>query len=533
MTDLSVTPDRPLNRATLPAMLDDRTATGSDRPLLVVGERSFTAPQVRDRVARAAAALRAEDVQPGDRVLLLAGNRLELLELILGCAWAGAVAVPVNTAWKGQQLHHALANSGARLLAGESELAARLSDLPDVAELENIWIMDSDPPAGLPVPASRMPDYVNTARAEPPYAARPGETAVILYTSGTTGVSKGVLCPHAQFYWWGFNVSRQLEITPEDVLYTCLPLFHTNALNAFSQALVSGATYVLGERFSASRYWGEVAARGATVGYLLGAMVSILAGRPPSENDRAHRLRAALSPATPASLLAEFRSRFGVTLLDGWGSTETNAVFANSPAEQRPGYCGRLQPGFEARVVDELGAEVPPSVPGELLIRSTQPYAFATGYHRMPDKTVEAWADLWFHTGDRVVLEEDGWMRFVDRIKDVIRRRGENISSAEVEDVLRQHPQVRDAAVWAVDSELGEDDVMAGLIFETGVTPAYPEIVRFCESRLAYFAIPRYFVSLDEFPVTENGKVRKAALRSLGAAAAEWDLEAAGYRLQR
>lgn len=533
MTDSPATADRPLSRATLPAMLADRAAAGADRPLLVADGRSFTATQVRDRVARAAAALRAQGVQPGDRVLLFSGNRLELLDLILGCAWAGAIAAPVNTAWKGQQLHHALANSGARLLASEAELAARLSDLPDVAEVQHVWIMDGDAPA-LPVRASRMPDYASEAHpVEPAHPVRPGETAALLYTSGTTGVSKGVLCPHAQFYWWGFNVSAQLGITPVDVLYTCLPLFHTNALNAFSQALVSGATYVLGDRFSASRYWSQAAACGATVGYLLGAMVSILAGRPPSADDRAHRMRIALSPATPASLLAEFRSRFGVTLLDGWGSTETNAVFASTPGGQRPGYCGRLQPGFQARVVDELGAEVPPSVPGELLIRSTQPYALATGYYRMPDKTAEAWTDLWFHTGDRVVVEEDGWMRFVDRIKDVIRRRGENISSAEVEDVLRQHPHVRDAAVWAVDSDLGEDDVMAGLIFEPGTAPAYPDIVRFCESRLAYFAVPRYFVSLDEFPVTENGKVRKADLRRLGSAAAEWDLEAAGYRLRR
>ena len=291
MNDRGHGADRPLDRATVPAMLEDRAGAGPDRPLLIVGERSFTAGQVRDRVARAAGVLRAGDVEPGDRVLILAGNRLETLEMILGCAWAGAVAVPVNTAWKGQQLHHALTNSGARLLIGESELVARLTDLPDLAELRTVWLLDGDGAPGLSVPVSRVPDYMHEAcPVRPAHAARPGETAAILYTSGTTGVSKGVLCPHAQFYWWGRNVGRQLEITPGDVLYTCLPLFHTNALNAFSQALVSGATYVLGERFSASRYWSEVSACGATVGYLLGAMVSILVGRPPSEGDRAHRM---------------------------------------------------------------------------------------------------------------------------------------------------------------------------------------------------------------------------------------------------
>jgi crotonobetaine/carnitine-CoA ligase len=358
----------------------------------------------------------------------------------------------------------------------------------------------------------------------PPAEVAPSDPAAILYTSGTTGVSKGVVCPQAQFWWWGCNVSEQLGLRSDDVLHTCLPLFHTNALNAFSQAVVSGATYVLGGRFSASRFWSEMVESGATVTYLLGAMVGILDSRPPSALDRAHRVRLALSPATPGRLLAPFRERFGVALLDGYGSTETNAVIATRPGEERPGYVGRLQPGFRMRIVDADGADVPPGTPGELLLRSDQPLAFASGYFRMPEATVAAWQDLWFHTGDRVAVEPDGSIRFVDRIKDVIRRRGENISSLEVEEVLREHPAVSDVAVYAVDSELGEDEVMAAVVVKDGHDLDFEQLVEFCRPRLAAYAIPRFLLELDALPLTENGKVRKPELRSRGTDGA-WDRE--------
>lgn len=322
--------------------------------------------------------------------------------------------------------------------------------------------------------------------------------------------------PHGQFYWWGRNVTEQLDITADDVLYTCLPLFHTNALNAFSQALVAGASYIVGPRFSASRFWDDVARSGATFTYLLGAMVSILDSKPAGPSDRAHNVRAALSPATPGRLVDPFRERFGVTLIDGYGSTETNSIMAATRQEQRPGYMGRIQPGFTARVVNEHGIDVVPGEPGELLLRSEQPFAFASGYFRMPEATVQAWNDLWFHTGDRVAIDYDGWVRFVDRIKDVIRRRGENISSVEVEQTLRAHPDIDDAAVFAVESELGEDEVMAAVVVKPGTTLDFDEVTAFCKPRLAYFAIPRFISVHYSLPMTSNGKVSKTSLRELG-----------------
>ncbi|WP_340537840.1 ATP-dependent acyl-CoA ligase [Nocardioides sp. GXZ039] len=498
----------PLREATVPGILRHRAALTPDAPLFRREGLRRTAAQMTDAVARAAGALRARGVQPGDRVAMMAGNRTELLDLILGCGWLGAVAVPMNVAARGTQLHHVLGNCGARLLIIEEEYVEHVDALPPLPHEVRRWVLGEEPAdMGEPVKAAEV---------------RPGDPAAILYTSGTTGVSKGVVCPHAQFYWWGRNVSEQLGLTPDDVLHTCLPLFHTNALNAFSQAVVSGAEYSLGGRFSASRFWSEAIAVEATVTYLLGAMVSILDSRPPGALDRAHRVRIALSPATPARLVEAFGERFGVALLDGYGSTETNAVLATRPGEQRPGFVGRLQPGFSMRVVDEIGAEVPRGVAGELLVRSDQPFAFALGYHEMPDATAEAWRDLWFHTGDRVVLEDDGYVRFVDRIKDVIRRRGENISSVEVEEVIRSHPDVEEVAAYAVDSELGEDEVMVAVVGRGGTALDFAAVVEYCRPRLAAYAIPRFFRQLDALPLTENGKVRKPDLRRDGTAGA-WD----------
>lgn len=519
----------PLAECTIPGMLTRRAAEDPHRPLVRFGEDRRTITETRDHAARSGAMLLDQGVGRGDRVAMMSRNRLELLDLILGCAWIGAIAVPINVAAKGAQLHHILRNSQARVLISESEFADAFADLPDLAAVSDVWYFDNVVAIG-ETRVRALPHVSHSVEAAP---ALPSDTAVILYTSGTTGASKGVMCPHAQFFWWGYNVTTQLEISADDVLHTVLPLFHTNALNAFFQALYCGAEFVLGAKFSASGFWRELASSGATFTYVLGAMISILMSRPESEFDSNHTVTAALAPSTPPALLDAFKERFGVTLIDGYGSTETNSVLAASRSEQRAGYMGTVQPGFFARVVDHAGGEVPSGEAGEMLIRGEQPYAFATGYFGMPDKTVEAWQDLWFHSGDRVVIEADGWVRFVDRMKDVIRRRGENISSVEVEEALRLHPDVADAAVFAVDSDLGEDEVMAAIVLRDGATIDYEKLIAFCEPRLAYFAIPRFLRTLDALPLTENGKVRKAILREAGEEAADWDREAAGYQLRR
>jgi len=509
---------------TLPAMLQRQRANFGDKPLLSTAGTRWTHAQAAGIVARRAGALERAGVQRGDRVALMCGNRVECLEVFLACGWLGAVSVPINTASMGPQIQYFLANSGARLLVIEDALAERLqtADLSQTA-LAAVWIVGEQAADGSSiggVTRVRMPASGDAAEAAD---VQPGDTLAILYTSGTTGPAKGVICPHAQFHWWGANTARILGVSEQDVLCTTLPLFHINALNTFAQAALTGAEVVFASRFSASGFWPAMQACGATVVYLLGAMVPILLAQPAGEGERAHRVRVGLGPGVPAQAGADFRRRTGVQLLEGYGSTETNFVIATRPDAQRTGVMGWLQPGFEARVADTADAALPDGEAGELLLRADEPYAFATGYFNMPDKTVEAWRNLWFHTGDRVVREPDGAFRFIDRMKDAIRRRGENISSYEVEQVLLSHPSVATVAVYPVQSELAEDEVMASLIAQPGSHLDVAELATFCESRLPYFAIPRYIDIVDNLPRTENGKVQKFKLRERGVTATTWD----------
>ena len=513
---------------TLPAMLEQQCRRFPERTLLVAGDTRWRYADALRTAQAMGAVLQAAGLRAGDRVALMCGNRAEFLQAFLGCAWIGAITVPVNTAVRGATLRHILANSGARLFVAEAEGLAALRGLEDRdgLPLERVWRIDAPQEPGtepFPAPGDALVD------AAP---VQPGDTLAILYTSGTTGLSKGVCCPHAQFYWWGRHTAELLELGDGEVLLTTLPLFHTNAMNAFFQALLTGSTLVVEKRFSASGFWAALVRHQATATYVLGAMVPILLSKEATPHDRAHRVRIALAPGVPPRFHAQFSERFGMRLLDGYGSTESNFVIGLD-AEQRPGSMGRIVPGFTARVADEHDEDVPPGTPGELLLRADEPFAFATGYFGMTDKTVEAWRNLWFHTGDRVVRDADGFFTFLDRLKDAIRRRGENISSYEVEQVLLSHPAVAVAAVFPVKSELAEDEVMAAIVPREGAALDPVELVRFCEPRMAYFAVPRYLEFMAALPATENGKVQKFKLRERGITAQTWDREAAGIRLKR
>ncbi|HOB65663.1 ATP-dependent acyl-CoA ligase [Ottowia sp.] len=530
LSQLFAPPDR-----NVPTMLARQAAQYGDRPLLVFGEVRWSYAEARQMAAAYGGALRRAGIAAGDRVALLCSNRPEFMQALLGCAWIGAVAVPINVAARGPQLRHILGNSGARLLVTEGEGLAAVGQLQsDPLPLEQVWLVGGVPAENgvtATLTIHRFPEHPDAA--VDPVSVLPGDTLAILYTSGTTGLSKGVCCPHAQYFWWGVHSAHLLGIGEGEILHTTLPLFHTNALNAFFQALLTGSTLVVEKRFSASAFWDALARHQATVTYVLGAMVPILLAREPGPSDRAHRVRVALAPGVPPQFHDEFTQRFGMQLLEGYGSTETNFVIGATLDEQRAGTMGRVRAGFEARVVDEQDNEVPPGEAGELVLRADEPFSFATGYFGMPDKTVEAWRNLWFHTGDRVIRDETGYFRFVDRLKDAIRRRGENISSYEVEQVLMSHPCIEVAAVYPVRSELAEDEVMAAIVVRKGDRLDEIDLMKFCEPRMAYFAVPRYVEFVQQLPATENGKVQKFKLRERGVTAATWDREAAGYKLAR
>lgn len=545
-----------ISMLTVPAMLDAAAAAHPDRELVRVGGTAWTNADAR-RVARASAAhLRDEyGLRRGDTVVLMTGNRIEFLTILLGAATLGLVTAPINTAAKGEQLRHMLRNSAPSVAFVEPAYAVRVAAASEEAGTGTRTVVVgeqaiAEPAVGDPA-ASRDGAAARTERDGdawrlPSDAASlpadvelddpgigPGDLFVILYTSGTTGVSKGVECPHAQYAWWAHHNIDLLGLEPRDVLLTSLPLFHTNALSTFFQALRSGATAVFQERFSASGWIGSVRDEAATVGYLLGAMVPILLTTPERPDDADNPLERILAPGVPAAAASAFAARFGVELIDGFATTESNFVIGSRAGEGRDGWMGVARPGFHVRVADEHDREVPPGTPGELLLRADHPYAFALGYHGMPEATVTAWRNLWLHTGDRVVRSEDGWFRFLDRMKDVIRRRGENISSYEVEQVLISHDAVEAVAAYPVPSELAEDEVMVSVVVPAGAELRPEDLLDHARGRLAYFAMPRYVDVVSALPLTENGKVRKFVLREQGVTETTWDRDAAGYEVRR
>jgi crotonobetaine/carnitine-CoA ligase len=518
----------PLER-TLPAMLMRQAERHGDKPLVSAGDARWTYAEAAAAAARIAGTLRIAGIGAGDRVAIICSNRIEFLGLLLGCGWLGAVAVPINVASRGPQLQHVLSNSSARLLVMETDYAENLAMLdPSALALEAIWTIGS--PGEL-----RFADIVPVAvppqhEPIPPVPLKPSDLWMILYTSGTTGPSKGVCCPHAQYFWWGVNSAALLEVRSDDTLCTSLPLFHTNAINTFYQALLTGASVCYEKRFSASGFFSALARHRATLTYLLGAMVPILLSRPEAAEEHGHRTRIALAPGVPAQFHAQFTRRTGIRLVEGWGSTETNFVLGTTVEHQKPGLMGPVCEGFEARVVDDQDHEVPEGSAGELIVRADDPFAFSTGYFGASEKTVEAWRNLWFHTGDRVVRQADGYFRFVDRLKDAIRRRGENISAFEVEQVLLSHPAIANAAVFPVPSPLAEDEVMAALVLQSGAQLMPADLIAYCAPRLPYFALPRYLEFMTELPMTENGKVQKYKLRERGITAQTWDGGPQGHK---
>jgi len=543
----------PLPLRTLPHILQTQAQHYGERTLYQCATDRVSYRQAVEAAQGWAAYLQGLGVRAGDRVALMAANRIEFLRVFFGCAWLGAICVPINTASKGAQLTHVLHNCAAQLLVLEDCHAERLHGLDISAlALQRVLVLGDDRAAVCGRLSHEQPalqwrsvdvDHPNTVPCasttntpNSPAPVRPNDTLAILYTSGTTGPSKGVCCPHAQFFWWGLNTAQLLELGEGEVLYSCLPLFHINALCTVVQALLTGSTFIIGQRFSASRFLHELVQHQASATYLLGAMAPMLLARNPTFPPGL-RTRVALAPGVPVQPHREFVQRFGIDLISGFGSTETNFVVGETLADTVPGLMGRVRPGFEARVVDAFDQPVPANAAGELLLRAQEPFAFASGYFGMPEKTVEAWQNLWFHTGDRVVCDEHGRFRFLDRIKDAIRRRGENISAFEVEVVLNSHPDVALCAVFAVPSELGEDEVMAAIVWQTAKAAHdggdFVALLHHCFAHLPYFAVPRYFEAFTQLPTTENGKVQKFKLREHGISSQTWDCSAHGYTVTR
>jgi crotonobetaine/carnitine-CoA ligase len=360
----------------------------------------------------------------------------------------------------------------------------------------------------------------------------------IMYTSGTTGPSKGVISPHSQAHGVGRSLAQNYGYRPDDVLYTCLPLFHGNALwySAYA-ALWADCTLAVSPRFSAGSFWDEIRATGATQFNSLGAMTNILLRAPASPRDREHRVRQAMIVPLSRETYREVSERFGVQVTSLYAMTETFAVtmFTPDDPESKGASAGRPRGLSEIQIVSDEDDPLPTDEVGEICVRPCEPGIMMSGYYKMPEATVRDTRNLWLHTGDRGRLDEDGYLYFVDRKKEAIRRRGENISAYEVEMLVAKHPCVLEVAAVPVASELSEDEVMIYVVCRDGHKVSEEELVRFANRNMAHFMVPRFVHFIDALPKTASEKIEKYKLKTWAEQnrASLWDREAVGLKLER
>jgi crotonobetaine/carnitine-CoA ligase len=486
---------------------------------------------------RVAAGLQSLGLGKDDKVAIEMANRPEFLYLWFGLSKLGAVEVPINTAHRGDLLTYMVDKADCRFMVVESTFLDRVAPvLKDLPKVEKVLVLGEEREA-MPKLEKPVLDYRQVVNNDGRYDEVEvlwSDPFIIMFTSGTTGPSKGSVMPQNYALYMGDIVSDASEYDEKDCLYNALPLFHGNAqVLSTIPALMSGARMVLAERFSASRFWDDIRSYGCTEFNYIGGIIPIIFKADPKPDDADNPLRIMMGGGAPPHIWDAFEQRFGLKLVEGYGMSEIGLPLMNTLKESRKQTCGKSRHDYMVKVVDDNGMEVGPNTPGELLLRTTKPYCMLLEYYKMPDKTVEAWRDLWFHTGDYLYYDEDGYFHFVDRKKDALRRRGENISSYEVEKSITSHPAVLEAAAVAVKSELGEDEVMVCLTLKPGKTLTPEELIAYCEERIAYFMIPRYLRFMDALPKTPTERVQKYQLREEGVTPDTWDREKAGYKLKR
>lgn len=522
----------------LPVFLKEAATTYPDKVAMrsMSGER-LTFAELLVLVERRAAGLAALGVAQGDRVLLLMDNSMDLVVSWFATNLLGAVQVGANTACRGGSLAHIANNCGAQVAIIDARYGDALMDV--AGELTTLGtVVVRGQMSEMPWKAVALGDLDASGGTPPEVEVSYRDPAAILYTSGTTGPAKGVVVPHAHMHTFAAHVVEQLQIDSSDVYYVCLPLFHANA--QFMQVLpclMTGAELVVAEAFSASRWLEDLRDCGATVTSLLGVMAQYIFNRPATAEDGDHRVRRMVTIPMPSVIAEDFERRFNTTCIEAYGMTEICLPLYRPAGEPlRPGSCGKaLDEWFEVAIVDpDTDEPLPDGEVGEIVVRPRYPFTTFLEYHAMPDRTVETWRNLWFHTGDAAYRDADGYYYFMDRLNDRIRRKGENVTAYDIEVALSELPEIAESAVIAKPATEGEDDIKAYLVVSDGAaSPDHLAVLQHCVKRLPHFAVPRYLEFIDELPKTPTGKVLKRTLRAAEPSTEQWDREEAGWTVKR
>ncbi|HYH22528.1 MAG TPA: AMP-binding protein [Azospirillum sp.] len=488
------------------ARLLDGAARHGERPFVLSDQGTVTWGEMAERTLRLSSALAAQGIGPGSHVGLMCSNRPAFLVAWFAIANRGAVTVPVNTGLVGEGLRYTLRQSdSAALVIEDAILEEKRADLGDL--LDGLTVLSfADDDALTALAAGFPPDA--------PFAGDGTEDCTIIYTSGTTGLPKGVLNSHCAYLACGRATAEMLALGPDDRIMVFLPLFHTNPqMYAVMSVLETGAALVLRPRFSVSAFFDDARRFGATGFTYVGTVLAMLTARL-RDPDREHGLRFCIGGGAPAEVWRLVEERYGITVHELYGMTEIGGwVTGNSLARSRFGTCGPARADMEVRVVDPHDRPVPPGERGEIVVRPREPFVILSGYYRNPEATLAASRNLWFHTGDSGSFDADGFLSFHGRLKEIIRRGGENISPVAVEVALLDHPDVEDAAVVGVPDPIFGEEVKAVLVVRRPIDPA--AVPAFLRGRLPDFMLPRYVQFVDRIPKTETQKIQRHVLLRL------------------
>jgi carnitine-CoA ligase len=512
---------------TLDRLVSARAECDPDRPFVRLRGSDLTYGAAEARASALAANLRACGVEAGQHVAIMLGNCEEFVLTFLAVARLGAVLVPINTRARGALLVHQLTLTPAAVLVIDGALLSLLDDhRADLAQYRTVLTCGDDP-ARCSLAARVQPfDDAPVLGGSGPLESEADEArpAIILFTSGTTGRSKGCVLSHRYLIRQGQLLIENLGLRPDDVLYCPFPLYHADAVSyTLLPALLMGATAALGTRFSVTGFWDEIRYFGATVFDFMGATLTMVYNLPASPADRDNPVRLAWGVPVP-DFAPDFESRFGLEIVELYGSTDVGIpLFRPLDRARRTGSCGLPVSAYELRLMNSNGFEVGVGEVGEIVVRPNEPHLIAEGYFGMPEETLHSRQNLWFHTGDLARQDRDGWFYFVGRNTDTIRRRGENISAFEIEEVLRTHSDVVDVAAYGVPSELTEDDVMVCVVTRSDRSPKPAALAAYCADRMADYMVPRYIDFIDHLPMTPTEKVEKFRLVERGITATTWD----------
>lgn len=529
------------DRRTLGDVVREGALRWGDRTAFVVDDVAVSYGEADRRSNAVANALLVLGARRGDRVAMLMENCVELIDVWFACGKLGAIEVPINTAYRGEYLRHQLANCDPVALVVDARYLERIPADLRLPSLKTLYVRDTpertQPAGGLGVPVRDIAELLAGDDAAPMLDDPPrySDPLSIVYTGGTTGPSKGVVISHryminaaeVTFAWRGGREG--------DIVYSPLPLYHFNAhIITILGPFLHGGSGALDQHFSASRFWERVERFGANQIAILGSQITMVENQPPDERDGLHGVRVLIGAPITQEMRERWKARYHIAMSQGFALTEACPITSTPSWESSPpGSSGRPFPTVEVRLFDDDDEEVPTGEAGEICVRPREPFVMFSGYWRDPEATARAWRNGWFHTGDLGRFDDGGFLSFVDRKKDYIRRRGENVSSFEVERTVSGFPGVGEVACTGVPSRFTEDDCMVTIVPKAGATIEPLELIRYCVENMPFFAVPRFVRIVEELPRSPVGKILKYVIREAGVPPGAFDLEAEGYRVNR